>query len=237
MKEPNTTGPGPAAAAGCLALALVLAPAGAQDPYAEFKGNGVETFCRVPELTGLGALGSRTAAPGADSVELTDTQAAAAYDCARPAMAEGYARSGLEAARLYQNWRRFSTAPYLSRPHTRRYANNYANEIAAPYYGRYGDGGRLPVGSVIAKDSFAVNDRGRVVSGALALIEKMPEGCNPAVGDWRFVFVLPDGRLFGSTKAVDPYTVEFCQDCHQSAGPEQDYLFFLPPAYRTGAGR
>jgi hypothetical protein len=147
-------------------------------------------------------------------------------------MREGYAKSGYTPAAEYMDWQQFTTGPYLSRAHMKRYVSNYANKIAAPYYGRYEQSGKLPVGSALAKDSFVISKGGRVIFSALAIMEKMPPGFNPAGGDWRFTLVLPDGRLFGSTHADDEYTVEFCQKCHVDAGADRDFLFFMPKKYR-----
>jgi hypothetical protein len=201
------------------------------DPYASFKENGVETDCVVPRLDASPAYGNADVDAGGGA-DLTDDEALAVYDCAKAEMAESYAKADIAAVRNYQNWASFSTVPYRSRAHSRRYVNNYANDIAAPAYGKYGSGGSLPEGSVIVKDSFVVTEEGRLVFGSLGIMEKMTKGFNPQGGDWRFVFVLPDGRLFGSTNELDEYTVDFCQECHLDAGVEQDMLFFLPTKYR-----
>lgn len=219
--------------AGLLALfAYIDVPAqNNEDPYASFKENGVETDCVVPRLDASPAYGNDDVDAGGGA-DLTDEEAVEVYECAKPAMAEDYAKADIDSVRNFQSWTLFSTIPYRSRSHSRRYVNNYANDIAAPLYGQYGAAGRLPEGSVIVKDSFVVTEEGRLVFGSLSIMEKMTTGFNPQGGDWRFTFVLPDGRLFGSTHELDEYTVEFCQDCHRDAGVEQDYLFFLPPKYR-----
>ena len=148
-------------------------------------------------------------------------------------MAGRYNDAGHPAAADYASWAPFAIRPYLSRAHTNRYVVNYANAIAAEHYARFEAIDEMPVGAILAKDSFAVTQRGRVVIGALSIMEKMPDGFNPDYGDWRFSLVLPDGRLFGSTNGTDASSVEFCQRCHRDAGPEQDYLYFLPRRFRV----
>ena len=225
-------------------LLLACLPATAQDTYfdpaiindsafAAFKQNAVETGCVVERIGEFPSYGA--AAIGAEGgAKLSDEEAQAAYDCAKSQMRNNYARSSLKPAANYQNWRRFSRTPYASRAHSRRYVNNYASPLAAEHYARFEqiEAGEMPVGAWLAKDSLVVTESGRVAFGALALMEKMPPGFSPATGDWRFSLVLPDGRLFGSTNTVDQVTVEFCAECHKDAGPEQDFMFFMPKRYR-----
>jgi class 3 adenylate cyclase len=133
---------------------------------------------------------------------------------------------------VYHIWRRYNTAPYLSATHGKRYVNNYAND-AAKAYGRFEEAGTLPVGSVLAKDSFEVTDRGDVVTGPLTLMEKMQPGFNSEGRDWRYTMIMPDGALFGTTNGEGSERVEFCVECHIAAGDEQDHLFFIPEQHRT----
>jgi len=163
-------------------------------------------------------------------IELTDAEAAAAYDCARPAMAAAYARSGLAAARDYPAWRRYSTGPYASATHGGRYVDNYANPAGAAY-GRYEQGGPMAAGTVLAKDSFTVGADGRVAVGPLFLMAKMDAGFNADTLDWRYQIVMPDGSLFGTTNGAGAAKVQFCADCH-NAMADHDALWFLPEAYR-----
>ena len=164
--------------------------------------------------------------------ELADADALTIYDRIRDNMVTGYGRSNDAFSTVYRTWRRYNTAPYLSATHGKRYVNNYAND-AAKAYGRFEEAGALPVGSVLAKDSFEVTDRGDVVTGPLTLMEKMQPGFNPEGRDWRYTMVMPDGTLFGTTNGEGSERVEFCMECHLAAGDEQDHLFFIPKQYRT----
>jgi class 3 adenylate cyclase len=164
--------------------------------------------------------------------ELADADALVIYDRILEDMVAAYETSGHPHAAAYSTWRRYNTAPYLSATHGNRYVNNYANDIAEAY-GKAEAAGRLPQGSVLAKDGFEVTDRGDVLSGSLALMEKMAPGFNPEGRDWRYTMILPDGTLFGTTRGENAERVEFCMDCHIAAGEDQDHLFFVPEAYRT----
>ena len=147
------------------------------------------------------------------------------------ALARGYARSGLEIARRFREWPRVNTAPYLSATHGNHYLNNFVNPAAAAY-GCPGRTGILPVGAVIAKESFSVTESGGILLGPLFLMEKMPAGFNDASGDWRYTVVLPDGRVLGRTRGEHAASVEYCIACHLAV-QEQDHLYFVPREVRV----
>lgn len=69
--------------------------------------------------------------------------------------------------------------PYLSATHGNHYIDKYANQTGRAY----GGGKRLPVGSVIAKDSFSVTETGGILLGPLFVMEKMPAGFSYVSGD------------------------------------------------------
>jgi hypothetical protein len=147
-------------------------------------------------------------------------------------MTAGYRLSGDESAAAYRTWRRYNKTPFRSATHGQRFVNNYGNALAQAY-GRYEQAGELPEGAVLAKDSFAVTARGDVYSGPLFLMEKMPRGFNPESRDWRYTMIMPDGSLFGRTKDEGSARVEFCITCHETAGAENDHLFFMPENQRV----
>lgn len=152
------------------------------------------------------------------------------YEIVRAGMTVGYSLSGLDIARNYQNWRRYNNAPYLSATHGNHYLNNYANEVARAY-GDFEGAGRLPVGSVIAKDSFSVTESGGILLGSLFIMEKMPQGFSYVSGDWKFTLVKPDGTIFGATNGAGSARVEYCITCHLSR-ERYDHLYFVPRAFR-----
>ena len=164
--------------------------------------------------------------------DLADADALTIYDRIVEEMVAAYKKSGDPYTEIYRTWRRYNTTPYLSATHGNRYVNNYANERANAY-GKAEQAGTLPEGSVLAKDSFEVTDRGDVLTGPLGLMEKMVPGFNPEGRDWRYTMIMPDGTLFGTTKGENSERVEFCMDCHIAAGDDQDHLFFVPQAYKT----
>jgi len=170
---------------------------------------------------------------GAGAVaELTAAEARNGYDCLIKDLAAGYAKSGLPVAGHYRGWKNFANQPYVSDTHGGRYVNNYGNSLAASY-GRYEEAGRMPVGAMLAKDSFAAKGNGKLAAGPLFLMEKMAAGFNKDSGNWRYTMVLPSGQVFGTTNGAGSAKMQFCYECHMSVAEEQDSLMFLPDEYRA----
>ncbi len=172
----------------------------------------------------------------AAAVELTDAEAAAAYNCIKGKLKTGYAKSklmsagGVAIAANYQGWKRFSTRAYVSDTHGGRYVQNYGNAVARDY-GKYEKVGKMPVGSILAKDSFVVRG-GKIMPGPLFVMEKMAAGFNPASGNWRYSLVMPNGKVIGRTNGKGSKNVQFCIGCHLAA-EDTDSLYFLPDEYRV----
>ncbi|MGI9416715.1 MAG: cytochrome P460 family protein [Geminicoccaceae bacterium] len=165
--------------------------------------------------------------------ELTADEAGAIYDRIADEMIDGYRLSRDPNATDYRRWKRFNTTPYPSATHGSRYVNNYGNGLAR-IYERPEEVEVMPEGAVLAKDSFAVTADGNVSFGPLFLMEKMAPGFDPASRDWRYSMIMPDGSFFGITGGDNDERVRFCITCHQTAGDENDHLFFVPEAFRTG---
>lgn len=166
-----------------------------------------------------------------DPLRMPPEEAAAIYAIVADALARGYARSGDPVARVYQGWTRANSAPYLSSSHGNHYLNNYVNDIGRDAYLRYERAAKLPVGTVIAKDSFTVSKYHEILLGPLVIMEKMPAGFSPASGDWKFTMIDVDGGVFGVSNGKGAERVRFCLGCHYAA-EANDYLYFVPKAYR-----
>ena len=164
--------------------------------------------------------------------DLSAADALVVYDKVRDRMVAGYRLSNDRSAESFARWRRFNSAPYRSATHGQRYVNNYANAIGRAY-GRYEAAGPMPVGAILAKDSFAVTQRGDVFTGPLFLMEKMPPGFRPDAHDWRYSMIMPDGSLFGVTNGEGSERVEFCITCHEAVEEEHHQMFFVPDEYRV----
>ena len=162
---------------------------------------------------------------------LSGEEAERLYGEIKRELAKGYGISKLPGTDNYLNWKRYNNAPYPSVSHGNRFVSNYANS-AADAYGRYEQAGRLPVGSMLAKDSITVGEDGVAMPGALFLMEKMPPGFNYVSGDWRYTMVMPDGSIFGITNGEGSERVKFCISCNLAV-EKQDHLFFIPDEYRV----
>ncbi len=131
----------------------------------------------------------------------------------------------------FTSWQRYNSAPYLSKAHGNTYVNNYVNDVGRAY-GRFEEAGALPVGTIIAKDSFVVDSDGSYQLGQLLVMEKMPDGFNRVSGNWRYSMISPRGEVLGVTNGQNPDQVSYCVPCHLSR-EATDHLFFLPEAYRV----
>ncbi len=168
-----------------------------------------------------------------DPARLDPGAAERAYGRIKADMAARFAASREPAAMAYQRWWRANRSPYLSATHGSRYVNNYVNGPAR-VYGTLAPGTAMPVGSIIAKDAVSIDSAGRVLPGALALMEKMPPGYDAAARDWRYALILPDGSVFADSSGANPGGAAFCVTCHASAGDAADHLFLVPEGVRRG---
>ena len=167
-----------------------------------------------------------------DAPELTAAEARNAYDCLVKDLVAGYAKSGLDVASYYKDWKNYSSQPYVSDTHGGRLVNNYGNALAASY-NKYEEAGRMPVGALLAKDSFSVTSKGKTGPGPLFLMEKMQAGFKAESGNWRYTMVMPNGQIFGTTNGRNSGKMTFCYECHMAVAEEQDSLMFLPDEYRV----
>ncbi len=126
----------------------------------------------------------------------------------------------------------YNIVPYRSETHGGRHVNNYANAVAVGHYDKYENVGKMPVGSVLAKDSFAVMTNGRAAAGPLFIMEKKHVGFSKQTNNWKYSMVMPDGAVFGETGGKGAKNVAFCNECHAAVAEDQDALFFLPEDYR-----
>lgn len=215
--------------AGLLVLAVAAATGDEPRPCTVQTNAAQSSVLQLADISGDAAKPRRHFRVS-DAVNLPPAKALQFYRKIQQLMRAGYNLSGHRVARDYPAWERFNRAPFRSATHGRRYVNNYANAIARDY-GQLQDGQEMPVGSIIAKDSFSVTEKGGVHPGPLFIMEKMPSGFNYVSGDWRYTMIMPDGSVFGVTKGDKAQSVEFCIACHL-AMEHRDHLYFVPEEYR-----
>ena len=170
----------------------------------------------------------------ANSASLSGARAEEVYQAIRGQISGNYAGSGDPVTLSYQTWKRYNKTPYRSKNHGERFVNHYANDKAAGY-GKFENLKPLPVGSIIIKDSVTVTRTGAVMTGPLFMMEKMSSGFSPGDDDWRYLMLRPNGSLVGMTGGPEGSKMQFCADCHKGAGPEHDFLFFMPNEARIPA--
>ncbi len=188
--------------------------------------------CNPCKANACGPCGPCGPCGASKNAKITNAEAVKAYDCVKGALQAAYAKSGLAMAKIYSQYARFNTVPYVSDTHGGRLVNNYASRAARRTYRKYEKARQMPRGSKLAKDSFSINAAGAVVKGPLFLMEKKRRGWNKATNDWRYSMVMPDGSVFGATRGKGDAKVQFCADCHNAAA-ENDAMFFLPAEFRV----
>ncbi len=103
--------------------------------------------------------------------------------------------------------------------HGGRFLVTYVNETGADAYLQWG-AAPIPAGTVIAKESFSVNEQGAAQAGPLFIMQKTEAGQSPETDDWYYMMVGPDG----SPQAVE--VISACSQCHQDTFGEQRGLGF-----------
>ena len=124
----------------------------------------------------------------------SDDEAAAAYECVKEQLAEGYVRSGQPLASLYRRYERANETPKLSARHNNHYVTLYLNGIAADH-ARECASADAPNAAVRVTDSFRIRPTGRIVKGPLFVFVKMEKGHDPTNNDWRAQMIMPTGKL------------------------------------------
>ncbi len=168
-------------------------------------------------------------AEGTDRWELNDEEVVALYDCIKDWMAESYAAEGDEIGSSYRDWAVTSTRPAVAGAHSERFLQTFANDIAAEQYLKFEEEGvEMPVGSMLAKESFGINAKKNILRrGPLFIMEKVGLDEAPDTMGWLYSGLQPNGKVMKVKQS-------FCHDCH--VGWEaQDALAYPLPEVRLTA--
>lgn len=140
------------------------------------------------------------------------------YNCVNDSLAEGYGSQGHEIGSVYRNWQVTATGPYAPGPHGDRFLLTYANDVAYEPYVQYNnqEGFVMPVGSVLAKESYKLSKKGAPRRGPLFIMTKVAAGEADEFGNWVYSAVQPKGKVMKIKQS-------FCHDCHV-AFSDQDSL-------------
>lgn len=166
----------------------------------------------------LAACASNTAdkadcGPGKSGDDLTYAEANVVYDCIADALHAGYKTGdkrwvNADHVNDYRSWTKAATLPANPGFHTERFLLTWVNDIGAAAYLKYADNPSIPAGTVLAKESFSVNAKGKVVKGPLFLMEKVAAGSSPDTQDWFYSMV----SAKGAPQGINVKTA--CVDCH-----------------------
>ncbi len=214
------------------------------------SGGAVSKACIVPRLASANPCGAKKNPCGAKAnpcgakanpcspcggakpaAKLTDAEAQKAYVCLLNELKAAYAKSGNDVAKSYTKWKKYNTGAYNSDTHGGRFVNNYGNRAARDYI-KYEKVKVMPVGAILAKDSFQAMAGGKLAYGPLFVMEKMRKGWLEASGDWKYTMIMPDGAVLGTTRGKGADKVKFCAQCHMAVS-KVDSLLFIPKKYRV----
>lgn len=184
------------------------------------------------------ALSAPTAWAACDSGkpggELSYEEARAVYDCIKDELYEGYNAGDkkwvpAEFVRDYRGWTPVSKLPANPGFHGGRFLLTYVSDAGDDEYLKFlEERGPMPAGTVIAKETFAVNDAGKVEKGPLFIMQKVEAGASPETNDWYYMMVAPDG----APQAVPVITA--CNECHQGNFGFRDGLGYPVEDVRAG---
>ncbi len=148
------------------------------------------------------------------------------YNCVNDKLAEGYAKEGHEIGSTYRDWQVTATGPAAPGPHGDRFLLTYANDVAFEEYVAYReDGGfSMPVGSVLAKESYKLSKKGKPRRGPLFIMTKMAAGEADETDNWLYAGVQPNGKVMKVKQS-------FCHDCH-TAFSDRDSMGYPDPDVR-----
>ncbi len=170
---------------------------------------------------------------GKSGSDLTGDEAQAVYECLSEDMAAGYAKGNkrwipADYVANYRSWTLASKFPAAPGFHGERFLITWVNETGAAEYIKYAEDPAIPAGTLIAKESFSVNDEGKATTGPLFLMEKVAAGTSPETDDWYYMMVDAKGR----PQAVN--VVAACSECHQGNFGHQGGLGYPVEEARLG---
>jgi cytochrome c2 len=167
------------------------------------------------------------AACATSKIDLTPEAAQSHYENGRTAMIAGYQKGGNPIALEYPAWKSAVTAPAIPGVHGKRYLVTYVNDTGYDTYVEFASQNvEMPVGTIIAKESFNIRGQSDFEAGPLFIMEKVGSEKAPTAGGWFYSGVEASGK---------PMKVKqnFCHSCHK-AFSTQDSLGYPAVNVRVG---
>ena len=175
----------------------------------------LRTLAAAVSILGIASVAQAACDPDKDGNDLTFEEAQKIYDCIAADLHAGYMTGDKkwipsEYVADYRNWTSANTLPANPGFHGGRFLLTWVNEVGAEEYLKYKDEDvNIPAGTIIAKESFAVSEAGKVQPGPLFIMEKVAAGVSPETDDWYYMMVAASGV----PQAVPVITA--CSECHQ----------------------
>ena len=175
----------------------------------------LRTLAAAAGIASIASLAQAACDPGKNGNDLTFEEAQAVYDCIEADLHAGYMQGDkmwipAEFVADYRNWTLANTLPANPGFHGGRFLMTRVNDIGAEAYLKFAEENVvIPSGTVLAKESFAVTEAGKVEKGPLFIMEKVAAGVSPETDDWYYMMVAPNG----APQAVPVMTA--CSECHQ----------------------
>lgn len=171
--------------------------------YAMIAGSAIAAIATISSP----AHAEDCTAPGAVD-ELNPEQVQVIYDCIREELRAGYKAGDDPVAVAYTDWGAASKLPAAPGFHSNRFLMTFVNETGFDAYTDFKDEDALmPVGTVIAKESFGINKKKVVRKGPLLIMEKVAVGTADEFDNWVYSGVTSKGKVMKIKQA-------FCHDCH-----------------------
>jgi hypothetical protein len=166
-----------------------------------------------------------TASKGVDDISYREAHDV--YLCLERQMFENYNKGDKKWVNAnhvgsYRTWSAASTLPANPGPHSERFLFTYVNDIGKDAYTQFAEGVTMPVGTVLAKESFTINSKGKSKAGPLFFMEKVAAGTSPKTGDWFYTMVGANGKPQGVN------VFKACHECH-SGFEDSDFVAYPEP--------
>ncbi len=162
-----------------------------------------------------------------DSV-LTVEEVESHYQTVRPEIVARYRSGGHPVALEYSNWPAAATTVAAPGVHSSRYLATFVNRVGYDQYIEYAsDDFEMPLGTVIAKESFKLKAQARkLFVGPLLIMEKVGLSVAPESNGWVYQGVKGNGRTMNVSQ-------KYCHGCH-GAFADQDSLGYPVKSMRIG---
>lgn len=154
-----------------------------------------------------------------DFFDYEQAEVDALYQCVTDTLATGYAAEGDAIGSVYRTWQVTATGPAAPGAHSNRFLLTFANDVGYDTYVQYGFGDdfSMPVGSILAKESYSLTKDGAPRPGPLFIMTKVAGGGEAEeFGNWVYSAVRPNGKEMGVQQG-------FCHGCHE-AFADQDSM-------------